>query len=195
MSRFTVSAIGDCISAPVFLLGRNRQVMYANPAANRILDGRLCLKLESGRLLVTDRGVLNLLQLALDQVVISGRIHNAAIPLPAIQCGVRAVLHLASTTANDADAESQPALIAMINCARELEPEELARIRETLGLSGVEAEIAALLLAGHAPREIAKRRDSSEQTVRWHLKNMHSKTQTRRLTELVLQLQTARSPF
>jgi DNA-binding CsgD family transcriptional regulator len=195
VARFTGGAIGDCIVAPVFLMGTSRRVMYANPAANKILYGRYRLKLEAGRLIVTDSGLSSQFQSVVEDLASNGRLYNAAIPLPVVQGGMRAVLHLTSTNGDEAEPESNQALIGIISCAQELEAADLSRLRQTLGLSEVEAEIAAQLLVGRSPREIARRRDSSEQTVRWHIKNMHSKTPTCRLTELVLQVQAVRSPF
>jgi DNA-binding CsgD family transcriptional regulator len=195
VAHFPISAIADRISIPVFLFGFDRKVMYANPAANMILDGRFKLKLQDGRLVVIDSELSNRFQSALDVVSSSGRNSTAAILLAGAQANQRAILHVFPPMPDEEVQDTNSALLGMINCAREFEHDDLRRLRQTLGFSEVEAQIAGELLAGYSPRELAKRRNSSEQTVRWHIKNMHSKTQTCRLTDLVLQIQTVRSPF
>ena len=69
------------------------------------------------------------------------------------------------------------------------------QLRQAFGLSQAESDIAMLIAAGMSPRRIAIRRKNSEDTVRWHIKNIYSKTNTTRLSDLVLQLAAARSPF
>jgi DNA-binding CsgD family transcriptional regulator len=162
-----------------------------------MLDGRFHLKIQADRLVITDPPLATQFQTAADDVTRNGGMYNVALPLPSDASGRRALMHLAMATAEDVETEagSRPVLIGIISFARELEPQELARLREAFGLSEAEAEIAALILAGCSPREIARRRGSSVQTIRWHIKNIHSKTHTRRLTDLVLQIQAVRSPF
>ena len=195
--RLPVATIGEAISVPVILLDGERGVLYANSSAHKLLDGRFHLKLQSERLLVTESNLNSHFQAALAEITRNGRQHSVALPLHSDASGRRAILHLASAPSeDDADDTSQKLVfIGIVSFARELEPQELTRLRETFGLSESEAEVAAFILAGKSPREIARRRGTSLQTVRWHIKNIHTKTHTRRLTDLVLQIQAVRSPF
>jgi DNA-binding CsgD family transcriptional regulator len=111
--------------------------------------------------------------------------------------GHRAVLHLAlAASPEDGDAaKGKPSIIAIMGCTRVLDAIQQELLCKAFNFSVAEGEVAALLVSGQTPREIAKARNTSEQTVRWHIKNIHSKTHTRRLPDLLLQIQAARSPF
>ncbi len=58
-------------------------------------------------------------------------------------------------------------------------------IRRAVGCSPAEAEVAAALVAGQAPREIAVERATSIHTVRAQIRNLLEATGTHRITELV----------
>jgi DNA-binding CsgD family transcriptional regulator len=190
--------ITEAILTPVMLFGSDREVRYANPAARKTLDGRFGLLLQASKLLVRDVALHARLQTAIDSVLSAGQAQSA-IHLPPDSSGQRAVLHLAAAEGglsdSDANGGDRAALVGVIHYEQSLQVEELARLRNILGLSAVEAEIAAQLCCGYSPKEIAKRRTSTEHTVRWHIKNIHSKTHTHRLTDLLVQIQAARTPF
>jgi DNA-binding CsgD family transcriptional regulator/PAS domain-containing protein len=59
------------------------------------------------------------------------------------------------------------------------------RLRDLFGLTRTEAAVALELLAGHDPRAIAGRMETSYNTVRVHLARILAKTRTNRQTELV----------
>lgn len=68
---------------------------------------------------------------------------------------------------------------------------DLASIRDALGLTAIEAEIAALLAQGRTVQEIASLRKRTVESVRWHLKQVFAKTGLRRQADLVRVVLTA----
>lgn len=194
VSQTINSAIGEALSAPIFLLDDCERVSYANRAADELLDGRFGLKLKDGSLVIADTGLRSRLASAIGDLA-SGKNRWAVLSILPSGKLPGAVLHLARAEAGTGEDHQSDRVVAVLSVARALEGQHLLRVRQHFGLSKTEAEITALLVGGHTPREIAERRRSTEQTIRWHVKNIHAKTYTRRLTELVLLVQNVRSPF
>ena len=195
--EIALGKIGETISAPVFLMWVDRTLIYSNSAARKMLDGRFCLKIDGERLIATDSSWKDHFRMAIEKVTHAESEQSESISLPSNAEGASAVLHLALADLDEegSKADRRSALFGIMSCAGALEPKDLLLTRRTFGFSETEAEIAARILAGSSPRQIAKSRKCSEHTVRWHIKNIHSKTGTRRLTDLVLRIQAARSPF
>jgi DNA-binding CsgD family transcriptional regulator len=59
------------------------------------------------------------------------------------------------------------------------------RAQETLGVSGRELEVLALLAAGRSNKEIARRLELSPNTVKTHVTNLFAKLEVRRRTEAI----------
>ncbi|HSC13735.1 MAG TPA: response regulator transcription factor [Gammaproteobacteria bacterium] len=59
------------------------------------------------------------------------------------------------------------------------------RAQETLGISGRELEVLALLAAGRSNKEIARRLDVSPNTVKTHVTKLFAKLEARRRTEAI----------
>ena len=53
-------------------------------------------------------------------------------------------------------------------------------------LTGTEFEILGMLLSGFRVQEIARRRDRSVSTIRWHLRHIHAETDTHSLSDLLI---------
>lgn len=53
-------------------------------------------------------------------------------------------------------------------------------------LTGTEFEILGMLLSGIRVQEIARRRDRSVSTIRWHVRRIHTKTDTHSLSDLLM---------
>ena len=104
-----------------------------------------------------------------------------------------AVLHLLRL--GQASHASAPRILARVCHNAALLAPDTQAVRRAFGLSQNEAEIALRIAAGDSPRMIANKRVVSEETVRWHIKNIYSKICTNRLVDLVQQLCAALSPF
>lgn len=194
--------ITDALSLPVFLIKLTWEVVYANPAARKALDGRLGLLLQADKLATEEEGLKLNLQKLLDTMATEHR-DDGAVGLRRSTGELGAVLHLTlvgrrgvsfSIAGFTETLAAKEGFLAVIHHAHVI-GEEGSHLREVLGLSAVEAQIASLLCAGYSPREISVLRKATEQTVRWHIKNIHSKVGTRRQAELLALIQAARTPF
>ncbi|MBV9904099.1 MAG: helix-turn-helix transcriptional regulator [Alphaproteobacteria bacterium] len=185
-------ALVQCLSEPLIVLGRDRRVHFANAAAEAALRQISDLTLHGGVLISRDRDLQNRLGSAIESAVAKPDLPSAVLLDPAAD-GSCVMLHISLMTQR-VEAMNLPWLIARI-CSTAVGTPDLDIVRQTFGLSQAEAEIALQISAGHSPRHIALRRASSEETVRWHIKNIYSKTYTSRLAGLTRQLAAARSPF
>jgi DNA-binding CsgD family transcriptional regulator len=75
-------------------------------------------------------------------------------------------------------------LLLVENPEEQVMPPE-RRLIDIWGLTEAEARVAALLAAGHAPREAADKLGISFNTVRTHLQRIFAKTDTARQGELI----------
>ncbi|MBV9541049.1 MAG: hypothetical protein JO167_07255 [Alphaproteobacteria bacterium] len=186
------ATILHALAEPLLVLSYERQVRFANAAA----EGLLCAR--QGLLLQGD-------VLAGDNVDLHGRLTDAVLGASAASTGTAfcfllrprddgrcAVMHLVRL---DRSPSAECQILARV-CMNDVpQPADGDQLRLAFGLSQSECDIAMLMMAGLSPRAIATRRNSSQDTVRWHIRNLFSKTYTTRLADLVLQLSAARSPF
>ena len=186
------------LSEPLLVLGADRRVTFANAAASAMLKRDEGLSLRGTSLTGEDQDIHDRLARAIAAAAASAPGNTFALLLKQQSDGRCAVLHLSPMAGCQAAKPFQKtdARILARVClnAAWLSP-DIRAVQETFGLSRAEAEIAILIAAGNSPRRIANKRLSSEETVRWHIKNIYSKTCTNRLVDLVLQLRAARPPF
>ena len=185
----------ETLSEPLIVLGTLRTVHFANAAADAVLQADEGLALRGTTLLGESRDVQARLAAAILAVAAPP---HASCPILLKQRGDGrcSVLHLSLLTSGNCDGTVRPQDIRILGsiCLNSALP-DIQTLRQSFGLSQTEAEIALLITAGYSPRRIASKRESSEETVRWHIKNIYSKTFTNRLVDLALQLAAARSPF
>jgi DNA-binding CsgD family transcriptional regulator len=79
--------------------------------------------------------------------------------------------------------EQTPALVALLDLVA-----ATGAIREALGLSRAEGEVAALLAAGFSGAEVARRRGVGEETVRSRITANRAKAGVANLRKLLLRL-------
>ena len=99
--------------------------------------------------------------------------------------GLPLILHVHPVTPGRADfgAERLAALVLIRDPdANRLDPE---MVGDVLGLTAAETRVAVLLAKGRSVRDIARELGRSENTVRWTLSNVLSKTNAARQADLV----------
>ena len=125
-----------------------------------------------------------------------GRLVSSALPRPGHiavggsmsvrrPVGLPLIIHVHPVTPGRADfgAERLAALVLIRDPdANRLDPEQVG---DLLGLTAAETRVAVLLGHGRSVRDIARELDRSENTVRWTLKNVLSKTNSARQADLV----------
>jgi DNA-binding CsgD family transcriptional regulator len=184
----------QALSEPLMILSAARHIRFANAAASAALKGGDGLSLRNRALIGTDPDLHARLVDAVSVAANPGGTHS--ILMRPRQDGRCAVLHL-SPLCRQRDDVRAPEVLVLAKISPNGMPRayEIGQLRQAFGLSQAEGEIAMLIAAGLSPRQIAERRLSSQDTVRWHIKNIFSKTYTTRLADLMLQLSAARSPF
>ncbi len=187
----------DALSIPLFLLQPDREIIFSNRAAREMLLGQSALIVMANRLASSEPQLHSLMQGKVDAIAAAqaGRGTNTAIALG--EKANNAILHLTSGRMNGGAPGSLigRTVLAAVRPAIAVNARDMYVIREVFGLSDVESEITGLVMQNMPPRAIGAVRQTSEQTVRWHLKNIYSKTATRGFRGLILKMLSACSPF
>jgi len=174
----------------VFALDSGGRVLFSNPRADQLIgDG---LRISNGRLVSETHHARKHLETALvsaSSATWSTRANDLgpilidrgddkrpiavyALPLPNT-----------SSPVSELFARARMIVVAMVPDSEI--PMDPAVVRDLLGLTLGEARVAAHVGAGVPPREAAERLGISEETVRWTLKQVFSKTGVSRQSELV----------
>ena len=192
---WAMRSVLETLSEPLIVLGPQRQVHFTNAAAEAAFQAGEGLSLRGSTLVAEIYEIQTRLTAALCAAA-AAQSGSFSVLLKQRDDGRCSVLHLSPLASGDIDREANPQDIRILGniCLNSALP-DIQTLKQAFGLSQTEAEIALLITAGYSPRRIASRRESSEETVRWHIKNIYSKTYTSRLVDLALQLAAARSPF
>lgn len=182
------------LGEPLLVMNTERRIRFTNAAADAALSADDGLTIQGNILTGEDHDMNDRLMAAVASACVSpGETFSVLLkPRAGGRCGV---LHLSLLGQTQEPAPQIPLILAKISLNDNPRAHDFDLLRQAFGLSQAESDIAMLIAAGMSPRHIAARRKSSEDTVRWHIKNIFSKTNTTRLTDLVLQLSAARSPF
>lgn len=178
------------LSIGVFVLDSLGRVVFANPAAAQFLgDG---LAIAGGRLVAEGPGARPILETAIKNGSTVASVDVAANVSPVLidrQDDKRPfaiyLLPLTSALNPIADFLTHARLIVLAISAEADAPADPTLLRDLLGLTLGEARVAALVGSGLAPREAAQKLGITEQTARWALKQVFSKTGVSRQSELV----------
>lgn len=183
----------DTLVDPSFVLDRFGKVKVTNKAAERLLEDRKAISIERGDVLhLHDRSASAHVE-RVRQAMVMGENLVASVREPVLQIGASSyrltVLQLSANLSTlwglgEYWSRSVALLLTFVPIA--LDPNtQLARVRETFGLTMAEAELAMLLSSGVALPDAAEIRGVSYQTVRWQLKSIFQKTKVNRQSELV----------
>lgn len=181
------------LSESLMVLGADRRVHFANAAAAEMLEADDGLLLRGETVCGSDREVHDTLVKTIATAVAGAPRGSASMLLKRRIDGRCAVLHLLRL--GQSSRASAPRILARVRSNAALLAPDIQAVQRAFGLSQTEAEIALRIAAGDSPRMIANKRIVSEETVRWHIKNIYSKTCTSRLIDLAQQLCAALSPF
>ena len=183
----------QCLSEPLMVLGVHRRVHFANAAAAEMLESDDGLMRRGETVFGRDQEVHDALVKTIATTVAGAPRGSASMLLRRRTDGRCAVLHLLRL--GQSSHASAPQILARVCHNAALLAPDAQAVQRAFGLSQTEAEIALRIAAGDSPRMIAIKRVVSEETVRWHIKNIYSKTCTSRLVDLSQQLCAALSPF
>ncbi|MBL8658580.1 MAG: helix-turn-helix transcriptional regulator [Rhodospirillales bacterium] len=180
------------VALGVALIRADGGVVFANAAANAVINNGDILSLSNGALSLGQpgrRGRFRELLTRLAAMVRDGEqsgVQAVSVPRPSHQ---RPVSLLVWPLPYAAEAgPDEPVAIVFIGDPEHPGEIEARRLCDLYGLSRAEARVAALLAQGHRLDETAKILGVAYETVRKHLKQIFSKTGTDRQAELVRML-------
>jgi DNA-binding CsgD family transcriptional regulator len=189
-------AIGDAFDqfvTPCILIGLTGKVVFLNRAANAVNEAQRSIKIEGDRLRCFNRKASLMLETAIKGAVgidwgWEGR-RGAEIVLPAADgscSSVAVVVPLGPDNPFLGWVGSVRAAVYLLdpNTALPPVPNGASRLAALFSLTSAEAEVMSALIRGKTISEIAMERNSTDATVRSHLKAVFSKTDTHRQAEL-----------
>ena len=181
-----VSGLLESTSLGVVFLNRRGAISSANQTARRMLAAKGGIYELHGTLRAgwpsDDARLRRLVTTALPRL---GHLAVGGYMSAQRSAGLPLILHVHPVTPGRVDfgVERLAALVLIRDPdANRLDPEMVA---DVFGLTAAETRVAVLLAKGRSVRDIARELDRSENTVRWTLKNVLSKTHTSRQADLV----------
>jgi DNA-binding CsgD family transcriptional regulator len=181
---------------PLFMLDGNGRVIEMNDRAESFLHRSSLLRLtRSGGLTArcprTEAKLRAVVRLAIDAV---DRVEVAPPPPVPMEDDARERKWLLHATHFRLPGGRSGALLLLI-AATGPDLVDIGPVAQTYDLTATEAEITGWLAAGRSIVEFSRQRQISEATVRWHLKNIYSKTSTKSMSELVATAHFHARPF
>jgi DNA-binding CsgD family transcriptional regulator len=189
IGRATAVEALDAMPLGVIVLRTDASVVFANGAAQEILNARDGLESVDGRLQASapaeDRRLRDLVGSAAMTAAGDGEQPGGTIvlPRPSMRLPLSVLVTPLRTVASTGLSEAHAAVFVA-------DPERGVRVQSEVlqhlwGLTPAEASIASRIAIGQSVSDIAETLTLGEGTVRWHVKNVLSKTQTARQADLV----------
>ena len=189
-ARAVLAEVLDRLPTAVIALDPELRVVLANGAAERLLAGGDGIRRSQGAVVIGDQGAARSLRQAVAGLARALKGEGAAAgcafliarpsflrPYTATAIPVRPIVPRGA-------AGNACCLLLVEDPEEQVMPPE-RRLMDIWGLTEAEARVAALLAAGHAPREVAGTLQVSFNTVRTHLQRIFAKTDTARQGELI----------
>ena len=189
LQRDHACMVADATESGIFLVDWTGSILFCNQVAERILRHADGLRQRHGVLGAVHPGEARRLLRLMRAAAMRLDMHGGGLRISRAEAGGFwgvVVLPAPSTLVSLAlgPFNSGCALIVVVDlAARPVPPEQ--RLAQMLGLTEAEARLAAALLRGHRPEDIAAERGVSIATVRTQLRSIFSKTGTRTQSELM----------
>jgi len=184
-----LEAVLSAVRSGIVLVDRDARIIYANPAAQAIVDAGDPLRNVQGKLELRGEVVPGQLQLAIDRAA-EGDIPlgRRGIAIPGTRADgspfVAHVLPLGDRTVRTGIPGE--AVAAVFVADRDEEPQLVIDAATMIySLTPTEARTFELIVAGHSSAEIARAMAISASTLKWHTRQLFEKTGQHRRTDLV----------
>ena len=175
----------DDATVAVFLLERSGRIVECNERARQLLAADGGLADDGGQLGASSAQVHEALHAALADATTNSGTGSASVRVPTADQG-RWLLAQVRPVRRRAEPLSDRAAVAVVVrdpwARKKVDPNA---VQQALGLTAAEAEVAALLAEGRTVTEIAAARHRTVASVRWHLRQVYSKTGLRGQADLV----------
>ena len=174
----------DCFACPALVVGSQGQLIHTNRAARNASAG---LPLAEGRLRAANVHDQSKMDDLIRRLATPAFSDTPTGPLALRPPGGGPQLLLQGLTlppAGPADEAASARILMLVVDPRADRRTSAQGALQALGLTPREARVAARLGAGASPKEIAKQDEVSLSTVRFHVRNIYSKLNVRRVGEL-----------
>lgn len=185
IARLSLRAL-DQLDFGVLLLSSSGEVLEMNQFAGRLLQEASGLTLREGRLTARSRPAQSCVTR-----LISGRRPGAAAGVALVPPDVAVPINL--TAVDGGSLEPDSGTLLFMHCPQRAFDERLQLLVERFALTAVERELARGLLQGSSLREAGAAAGLSYETSRWYVKQLFSKTDTHRQSELIRLLLTVKA--
>ncbi len=188
------AALGQ-LDSPVLIFGLERGIAFANPSAERALEGGQVLRNSKGYLHGATGEIEQLLgRLSGDTSASGGRsLERAVIGTDGEERLLFAVrLDLGPHHPSN---RTDPFVLLVMRSPREDTRNPVAIAARTFGLTSAQVQVLTFLAQGHSPEAIADILGVSVATVRSHLRDLFAKSGTSRQAELVARTLSLASPL
>ncbi len=169
------------------LLDRDRQILYANPAAERILGLNDGLTTIGGKLHAQQPSDNDRLRLACAEDISHG-MATIQVERPSGQAGFTLSIQPAGASLHASNVwhslRRPTTVVFIIDLTQESRPRTSAALASVYHLTASEARVASLLAEGKGTQDAAAAMKVKVATVRWHLQRVFEKTGTSRQAEL-----------
>lgn len=173
-------AMLDAVGYPLICVSPQGRMVYANAAAEALIEEAHAVKLVHGVLTAVSPAADRELKAAMLLASKPGQPSASAVSVP-VAGGKRCDLSLVPTSGPD----GPRSVLITISSSGALDGSVARRLRALHGLTEAEAQIALSLAEGKSPAEIATARSSSVGTVRVQIKSVAAKLNLRRQAEIV----------
>jgi len=176
----------DAIQDAILLVDRDLRVRHANAAARAILDAGEPIRLHKGRLVVCDpKADAKLAR------ILAGECGGELRPTGPALAGATIHIHPCVEALGGAGSGLKTVRITDLN--RDREPPTPARLRDRLGLTGRQAQVAAELASGATEAEAAAKLELGAPTLHTHVRRIYEKLDLRSRAELIWRCSPARA--
>lgn len=188
------AALGQ-LDSPVLILGPGRRIAFANPSAERALEGGRILRLRHGTL----QGATEPMERLLRRIAADAAAGGPA-SLEELVAGTDGEERLVFAVRLDADGpgllgQADPTVLLVMRSPREDTRNPVAVAASVFSLTPAQVQILAFLAQGHAPEAIADILGIAVTTVRSHLAALFQRTGTSRQADLVARTLALASPL
>lgn len=170
----------------VVLDGKGRPI-YANPAAAAILDGRPALSVRGGRFHGPARIMEALARCRLDGALATRRSHVDVLPGEASAVGC-VVFATAYADADQAVCDQREGTLVFLYDPADGPERAVEAAAGVYGLTPAELDCLRLLVQGRSRNEIAREREVSPETVKYHLRAVFRKMGCSRVGEVLMRV-------
>lgn len=185
LGRAAAAALPSHLAIPALLVGANARVLFANLAAEALLDADGPLGIRSGRLEAVRDSDGHQLSRIIGVAATTGVGGEMVVHRQPGQVSIRVLVAPAGSVATLYRVSPVPSALVLLQDGADDPTSSAGGLRRRFNLTNAEARLAEALLDGKRLADVAASRNVSVETVRTQLRSLFKKTGTKRQADLV----------